>query len=319
MSIENLPAVSIIIPAYNEESYIKQTLVALGGSDYPSELLEIIVVDNGSSDNTVAIAQEFSDKVLSLKEGNVGAVRNMGAQYAAADILIFIDADCIVDSGWITRGAKCLRSEKDTVFGGAYKTSPQANWIEKLWLLENPKKTRLQPDLLGGCIFISSDIFNRLGGFNERMTSGEDSDLSMRLRNMGLTVKIANNLSVIHLGNPSTLKYFFLRQVWHSENYLAFMKSSVKDYTFWMTILFISTIFASIYSIILNNQNSDTLAIFSITAILASTLSLKRIILTRYILKSPQELLGIFVLDYTYLAARSIGVIKSMRKIIKNH
>ncbi|WP_417515016.1 glycosyltransferase [Marinobacter sp.] len=313
-----LPAVSIVIPAYNEERYIEKTLVALRESDYPTDLLEIIVVDNASSDNTAQIAHQYADKVLLLEKGNVGAVRNLGARHATAEILIFIDADCIVDQGWIARGVKLLNTDEDCVFGGAYKTGPQANWIERLWLLENPEKPRLQPDLLGGCIFISSVKFINIGGFNEQMTSGEDSDLSSRLRKIGISVRIENSLSVIHLGNPSTLGAFFSRQVWHSENYLVFMRSSIKDYTFWIVLIFAIAFSLSLFFLFSKNF-SVSIEMLSITVALAATLSLKRIIITHYHFKRPDELLGIFILDYIYLIARSLGTVKSLKKLKNNN
>jgi len=314
VSNDPLPSATVVIPAYNEEKYIEKTLSSLRNSDYPNNLLEIIVVDNGSSDKTYDIAKKYSDKVLSLKEGNVGAVRNLGAKHTRADILIFLDADCLVDRNWIRRGIKLLGNNENSAFGGPCKVRENANWIERLWLLENPKYPRLQLDLLGGCIFISKTNFTSICGFNENMTSGEDSDLSQRLRKSKIPVNIDRTLSVVHLGNPQTIKDFFRRQVWHSENYLRFIKKSIFDYTFWLVIIFIISVAILASGLI---TSSPELYLFGFISIIGITLilSLKRLILTKYLPKNIIEATGIIFLDLTYLSARAQGIIKSLIRI----
>jgi glycosyltransferase involved in cell wall biosynthesis len=306
-----LPPVSVVIPAYNEELYIEQTLQSILHSDYPEKSLEIIVVDNGSQDNTIKIAKNYCKKVLSLDEGNVGAVRNYGVKNSESDIIIFLDADCLVDKKWIQRGVNLLLKNKDTAFGGPYKTRENANWVERLWLLENPKYPRVQPDLLGGCIFIYRDQFYSVNGFDEKMTAGEDSDLSDKLRNKNFKVKIESSISVVHLGNPKSLKEFFKRQVWHSENYIRFLKNSVRDYTFWIVFLFIISITVSIIGIFTLSPIVVIYGLFS-ALILTCILSLKRMILTKYLPKNAKDILGIMTLDLAYLSARACGTIKPL-------
>lgn len=307
----SLPRVSVIIPAYNEEEYIQKTLAALTESDYPKNLFDIIVVDNNSSDRTASIAERHADKVFILKEGNVGAVRNLGAKHSEAEILVFLDADCIVDSNWLSRGVLELQNSKNTVLGGRYQVKKNANWIERLWILENPDHPRLQIDLLGGCIFIYASTFEMVGGFDERMTSGEDSELSQRLRNRGQTITISPPLSVVHLGTPGTIRSFLKRQIWHSENYITFIHRSIKDYTFWLTLTFMAGFCFSIYHLLSANLGPLFICVL-VTAFIALLLSAKRILISKYKPRSLAEVLGIFSLDYLYLTGRSIGITKSL-------
>jgi glycosyltransferase involved in cell wall biosynthesis len=304
-------SVSVIIPAFNEEEHIESTLKSLQNSEYSKDLLEIIVVDNNSTDRTAAIANKLADSVLTLDHGNVGAVRNLGAEASSSDIFVFLDADCVVDSGWISRGVSILETDSKLTCGGPCKTRKDANWVERLWLLENPKHPRIQPDLLGSCIFVWSEIFISVGGFNEDMTSGEDSDFSQRLRCSGQKVKIFPELSVVHLGNPSTISSFIKRQVWHSENYIKFIGASVRDYTFWITVIFLISIICSLTSFINESYVVSGYAAL-MTVALASLLSAKRMLLTKYIPKRLVDLAGIILLDYTYLLGRSTGIIKSL-------
>ena len=247
-----------------------------------------------------------------LEEGHVGAVRNLGARLSNSEILVFLDADCIVDEGWISRGVKLLETDRSLVCGGSCRVRQDANWLENLWLLENPEYPKIQQDLLGGCIFIPSELFHSVGGFDEEMTSGEDSDLSERLRKSGHIVRIVPELSVIHLGNPSNFYSFIKRQIWHSENYFRFIKKSIRDYTFWMTLSFATSL--ALFFIFLAAQNYTLMGFSALmTIILASMLSAKRMYLTKYKPQKIYELAGIFFIDYIYLLSRSIGLFKSLK------
>jgi len=309
---ENLPSVSVIIPAFNEEKHIKATLTALLETDYPKNLLDIIVVDNNSTDSTADISKTLVSQVVILEEGHVGAVRNLGARLSNSEILVFLDADCIVDEGWISRGVNLLETDRSLVCGGSYKARNNANWVERLWLLENPEHPKIQADLLGGCIFIRAESFRSVGGFDEEMTSGEDSDLSVRLRESGNIIKIVPELSVIHLGNPSNFYTFIKRQIWHSENYFRFINKSIRDYTFWMTLAFSTS--SALFLFFLATKNYTPMGFSALmTIILASMLSAKRMFLTKYKPKRFYELAGIFFIDYLYLSSRSIGLIKSLK------
>ncbi|MCA1623296.1 MAG: glycosyltransferase [Acidobacteria bacterium] len=88
---------SVIIPAYNEENYLPNTLaaikIALARIDSPAE---IIVVDNESADKTALIAESYDAKVILEKEHNIAKVRNTGAKSAAGEVLIFVDADTLI-------------------------------------------------------------------------------------------------------------------------------------------------------------------------------------------------------------------------------
>ena len=89
--------VSVIVPAYNEESYLPRTLKHVG--EALSELscpAEIIVVDNDSMDQTRGVAESFGARVFLESERNISKARNTGAENSTGDVLIFVDADTLV-------------------------------------------------------------------------------------------------------------------------------------------------------------------------------------------------------------------------------
>jgi glycosyltransferase involved in cell wall biosynthesis len=97
--------VSIIIPTYNRKDLLRETLHSLAQQTYPSDHFEVIVVDDGSTDGTVAIAAKPFPFVLRyFWQSNQGdaAARNMGARQSQADILLFLDDDILVEAGYLT-------------------------------------------------------------------------------------------------------------------------------------------------------------------------------------------------------------------------
>ncbi len=92
------PVVSVVIPTLNEGKYIKQTLESIKNQTYKK--IEIIVCDSYSKDNTVKIAKKYTNKVI-VKKTNVSEARNLGAEQAKGNILVFVDADTILTRTWI--------------------------------------------------------------------------------------------------------------------------------------------------------------------------------------------------------------------------
>jgi glycosyltransferase involved in cell wall biosynthesis len=308
------PVISVIIPAYNEQDFIESTLLSLRNSDYPKEKFEIIVVDNGSTDQTTEIAKQHTDVLLHLPDGNVGAVRNHGAKKAAGDFIAFLDADCEVSQDWLANLELLLTETKDTAFGGTCRSPKNSSWIERYWLLGNGQKK--QKDLVGACIGISKPDFFLIGGFREDLTSGEDTDLSNRLRSMNISVIVNKNLTVQHAGNAKTISKFIQRQIWHSENYLRDPRATAKDPTFILCALALLLFLFMIFSIPIN-MTISVLILFSLLLIIG-LFSLKRMIYAKFFTIKPIELLKIYSLDALYVSGRCTGIVISIAKLMKS-
>ena len=118
------PWVSVVVPAYNAESSIALCLEALMQQDYPGNLFEIIVVDDGSADATAHIVQGFPVRYVYQKNAGPAAARNHGAQKAAGEILLFTDADCVPDPDWVEEMVLAFRNPSIAAVKGAYRNDP---------------------------------------------------------------------------------------------------------------------------------------------------------------------------------------------------
>jgi len=174
--------ISVIIPAYNEERYLPETLKrirqALSVLTSPSEL---IVVDNESDDETKRIAESFGARLFLEKEHNISRVRNTGARNSGGDVLVFVDADTLIPELLLQEIVARMKDEK--CFGGAvsvaYETS-RRRWI-KFYLLGWKFWEKVFNAKQGATQFCRREAFTELGGYDESIYLGEDVEFYWRL------------------------------------------------------------------------------------------------------------------------------------------
>jgi len=221
------PYISIIIPLFNEEKYISDCLNSLLLLDYPKDKYEIIVVDNGSTDTSCTIVEQYRVQLILCPEVKVGEVRNYGVSQSKGELLVFIDADCTVDKNWLKQGINALK-HFDAV-GGLVMLRQNPSWIEKNWVLNNSKSFKYQNTFSGACIFIKRTVFNAVGGFDIYLNAGEDSALTQALVKSGFSIDINPKLNVTHLGYPTTILEFIERQKWHASDYIFHLNKLFTD------------------------------------------------------------------------------------------
>ncbi|MDO6824573.1 glycosyltransferase family 2 protein [Marinobacter sp. 1_MG-2023] len=305
------PYFSIVIPAYNEEEHIGSCLKSILESNYDSNGYEVIVVDNGSQDRTREIALNTGQvKVLELPEGNVGAVRNYGATMALGEILVFIDADCLLDKDWLNRAEQLIKEKPNCAYGGGIRLPTNATWIEKFWLLEYKGRPNLPKHLIGASTLIPKKLFFSINGFNERVSSGEDTELHNCLTFQGATIIFNNSLTVTHLGNAKTSMQFIKRQIWHAEYYSKNTIQSIKDPIFIAALTFLTL--PTFITALLFLGESSTIIIYSILSwlLIPAVLSCKRIFRAKQFVMGLNDICKIYYLDFIYLTGRSLGILK---------
>ncbi|EGJ33779.1 MULTISPECIES: TIGR04283 family arsenosugar biosynthesis glycosyltransferase [Moorena] len=171
--------ISIIIPVLNEASHIADTLATVREASN----VEVIVVDGGSDDETVAIAQSMGAKIIAAGAGRASQM-NAGAAVATGDILLFLHADTRLPKGFDTLVREGLQ-DHDTV-AGAFELAIDAN-LRGVRLIERMVNLRSRFCSLpygDQAIFIKTKVFTDLGGFLN-LPIMEDFDLMRRLRHLG--------------------------------------------------------------------------------------------------------------------------------------
>ena len=99
----DFPEVSVIVPVYNGAATIDACLESLLNQNYPADCFEIMVVENGSTDNTSEIVESYPEvRLLHSPQRGPGQARNYGVSQSKADIIAFTDADCVADPSWLT-------------------------------------------------------------------------------------------------------------------------------------------------------------------------------------------------------------------------
>ena len=201
----DMPSLSVIIPAFNEAGYLPETLNRLEAAVRHLKItadtvVEIIVVDNASTDGTAELAQSAGATVIHEAKHNIARVRNAGAAIAAHDVLIFLDADTLVPPELLIR---IVRSMADPMSaGGAVDYLHHSNHLIvrvylKFWRVLGLIGGMVQ----GACQFCRRSVFQELGGYDETWYMGEDVDFYWRLKRLarqrGLRMSFIRELQVI--------------------------------------------------------------------------------------------------------------------------
>ena len=240
------PTISVIVPAYNCEKTIRKTLEAIVNQDFPSQF-EIIVVDDGSTDQTARIIQSFSNvKYIHHQNRGPAAARNLGVKYASGAYFFFTDSDCIPQEDWLKKMLPHFHDNVAAVagsYGIANPKSSLASCIQREIIFRHARMPR-NPSYFGSFNFgIRREVFKEVGGFDTsyRNASGEDNDLSYQLIARGYKIYFAKDVRVDHFHTERIRKYLdeqCRHGFWRAKMYLRHPQMSRgDDYTFWKDII----------------------------------------------------------------------------------
>jgi glycosyltransferase involved in cell wall biosynthesis len=311
MEVNNLPFVSVIIPAFNEANNIGSCLEALQNLNYPRERYEIIVVDNGSTDETVVISQRITEKVYICPNLNISALRNYGVKKAIGEIYAFIDADCIADPHWLKNAIASFINEP-SVIGSKYKIPQNATWVERAWFSQTDHGRREVSFLGAGNMLMRSDTFKEIGGFNEKLTTGEDYEFCMRAKTIAKVIS-DDSVKVVHLGNPKTLKQFLKREIWYGLGAFGSLKLNLYDKPLIGTFLFLFIVLLDIIGLICFIFTQNMFLLFCANIALILLLSLTILYRINYV-KSLLQALQLGLLYLFFYIGRSVSLVYIVRR-----
>ncbi len=204
------PAVSIIIPSYNRAAQLEHCLRSLQALDYPQHLLEIIVVDDASTDETASMLHNLMQEstvqhcpiriITHTIQQGVAISRNMGAEAAKHDLLAYIDSDCVASSKWLTELVPALQDTHIAAVGGIIRSYDTVSTLGRyedvrssLFMGVRPQRVCLEGPLTylpTASMLVRRDAWQHVGGFAP-LTFGEDVDFCRRL--------LTHNFQILYL------------------------------------------------------------------------------------------------------------------------
>jgi len=180
------PDLSFVVPAHNEEYELAETLRAIrSAAGTARKTYEVIVVDDGSTDATDAIARQAGVRVVTINRRQIAAARNAGARAARGEILLFVDADTHIAPGHVT---KALEALAEGFSGGSARVAMDQRlplWGEIFLRVFSALYFAIGRLAAGAFLFTRRASFEAVGGFDEQYFAGEEVYLSLALKKLG--------------------------------------------------------------------------------------------------------------------------------------
>lgn len=231
--LKYLPKVSVIIPAYNEESTIECALNSVLDLDYPKDKLEVLLVNDGSTDRTKSVVRGFKNvKLINQKKSGKAVALNRGLRECQGELFVCLDADSYVERNALKKIVHYFSDEKMGAVICAIKIHKPKKFVEKLQWFEYimsayARKLMAKLDVLfmtpGAFSVYRTDVIRNLGGFALSNLT-EDFEMALRLHKSKYRIKIDTD-SVSYTAAPNTLPSLFKQRLrW----YRGFINNTIK-------------------------------------------------------------------------------------------
>ena len=216
-----LPDVSLVIPARNAERWFAECLEGVRALDYPSDKLEVLLVDNNSTDATARLARQAGHEPLPCARPGAAAARNLAIERARGRIVAFLDSDAVPRADWLTHLVEPFADVSVGGVGGKvepYRTQTGSEFHAACTrILDQEKHLAGRPPFMLPFVATANaayraDALRQVGGFDEQLSICEDADLAWRVAWAGHRLAYAPNAVVRHHNRPERGPY--LRQVY---------------------------------------------------------------------------------------------------------
>ena len=208
-----LPFISIVLPVRNEEKYISDCVASIFAQDYPADQMEVIFVDGRSEDRTVALLRELQKahpqiQVFDNPNRTVPYAMNIGIGHSRGEVIVRLDAHAEYPPDYVRLSVETLLSQDCDNAGGVFVTrgrgfmgSAIAEMLKTPLGVGNATYRLTEQDgyvdtVPFGCF--RRELFDRIGGFDERMTRNQDNELNFRIRKNGGKIYLNHNIRVLY-------------------------------------------------------------------------------------------------------------------------
>lgn len=305
-----MTGVSVVVRTFNSEKTIKDCVRSLLDQDYPDH--EILIVDDGSTDSTLEIVQTFPVKMLHGVPAENPC--NRGIEEARSAVVAFIDDDCTAESTWLTVIVRHFQDRKLAGVGGQELTpSGSKYWPRCFEALRKVERKLLfywgSIEQISTCnVAYRKEALLEVGGFNNYLFSGEETELNWRLSKNGWRVIFDQELTVTHKRKSSLPRYF--RQQFRTEFGMAQVLRMHSDFIK-PSHLAIPSLLAILVTIPILMLSGDGM----LASYLAGALVVFSVIVSSYaaLLARESKLMpGILIASVAFISARCLGFLTGL-------
>jgi len=280
------PKISVVICTYNRENFLRKVLLSLVEQTLNQALYEVLIINNNSTDNTQAVAEEFVQRYKNIKvfnesEQGLSHARNRGWKESKGEIIVFLDDDAVACKDWLESYLEVFENHKPDCAGGRIEIeweTERPKWLSDTFLkflghldLSDTPQALTKPSLFGGNLAIRKEILQEINGFNTDMGRGksdlagnEEIELQNRLINSGKTIYYSPNSKIYHFAASSRLKlsWFIKRSYWQgvSDAKMYKFETSLKPNNKFKVTLNILYLLKNIFVNILRRNSDKTIS-----------------------------------------------------------
>ena len=215
--------ISVVIPAYNEEKYLERCLKSLQRQQFGGNF-EVIVSDDSSTDGTARLAETLADKVITHPKSTISQGRQIGADAAKYEVIAFTDADTFIPPNWLASLASSLEDEQAAGVHGNLMPLDGTRLENHFCRYVLPPYSSLmvkinKPSVPGANFAVKREAFKKVGGFNVRLSTGEDVELCNRIKSIG-PIRF-NPEAIVYVSTRRIRKWGYMKTVsFHISNTL---------------------------------------------------------------------------------------------------
>jgi glycosyltransferase involved in cell wall biosynthesis len=304
--------ISVIVPVRNKAPILRRCLGSIVQAARLDGQVELIFVDNQSTDGSECIlSSDFGEHavLLSSTASNAAGVRNQGVRAASGGILCFLDADCVIPLDYFGRLREVFSHEWIAATGCAVDLPTDKSWVERVWYtLHHRGIGGIRTYLNSGNFAVRAGVFDRMGGFDESLETGEDSNLGERLTSSGHRIVESSALRVLHIDNPTNLVDFFRKEVWHAKGMMGSAGFGHIDKPLALSILHLFLILLALgWTVAAGFTRNPSFLAFAVASLLI--VPLMSVSYRRVLARTTGSVVPSLVLYQTYFLARVVALL----------